>query len=87
VDRLLVGMCDYGSGLDLASFSVVADFEIDGVAAGEELASRFKEKSQGVWEWKLTKPMAKRAGGKVRVAVKDKQGNVSRIERTFSVEK
>jgi hypothetical protein len=39
LSRLLIGMHDYGTGLDLESLSVMADFEVDGVAAGENLAS------------------------------------------------
>jgi mono/diheme cytochrome c family protein len=85
VSRLLIGMHDYGTGLDRDSFHVVADFDIDGVAAGTELASRFRETSQGVWEWKLSKPVSGLAKGVIRVSVKDRQGNVSRIERTIWV--
>ncbi len=40
--RILVGMHDYDTGLDLDSFQVVADFPIDGVAAGENLAQKFQ---------------------------------------------
>jgi hypothetical protein len=83
--RLLVGMYDYGTGLDLDSFHVVADFAVDGVPAGQDLASRFRPKTQGVWELKLATPLTALAKGKVTVSVKDRQGNVSRIERTLSV--
>src|SRR5262249_44075624 len=41
LSRILVGMHDYDTGLDTDSFRVVADFEIDGVAAGENLATKF----------------------------------------------
>jgi hypothetical protein len=85
VDRLLVGMFDYYSGLDMESFHVVADFEIDGMAAGQDLAAKFKAKSPGVWELKLSRPITRLAKGKITVSVKDRQGNVSRIERTFAV--
>ena len=83
--RLLVGMHDYGSGLDMKTFSVTADFAIDGVPAGQNLAERFKPKSQGVYELRLEKPVAKLGRGKVTVSIGDKQGNVSRVERSFSV--
>jgi hypothetical protein len=53
--RLLVGMHDYGTGLNMESFQVTADFAIDGVAAGENLASKFTHKGEGVWEGNLTK--------------------------------
>jgi len=83
--RLLVGMHDYGSGLDMNSLQVVADFPVEGVAAGENLAAKFLTKSDGVWEMKLAAPLTTLERGMVTVSVKDKQGNVSRIERTFSV--
>jgi hypothetical protein len=86
-DRILVGMYDTGTGLDAASFTVTADFAIDGVAAGENLAKGFKPLSQGVWELKLTKPVATLPKGTLTVSVKDKQGNTTRVERVFAVGK
>jgi Hydrazine synthase alpha subunit middle domain len=83
--RILLGMADAYSGLDMASFRVVADFEIDGSAAGENLTAKFKEISQGVWEIKLTKPIDELASGKLTVSVKDRQGNVAQVIRTFTV--
>src|SRR5205814_1250430 len=55
--RVLIGMHDYDTGLDLKSFRVVADFDIDGVPAGTDLASRFQVKSPGVWELRLAQPI------------------------------
>jgi hypothetical protein len=83
--RLLVGMADAYTGLDLDSFRVVADFPVDGMAAGQNLAGKFKPTAAGVWEWKLATPLADLPKGKLTVTIKDRQGNVSRIERTFSV--
>jgi hypothetical protein len=86
LQRLLVGMHDYGTGLDMKSFHVSADFAVDGRAAGQNLADRFRVKEEGIWELVLDKPIARLAQGKVTVSVKDQQGNVARIERTFSVD-
>jgi hypothetical protein len=83
--HILIGMYDYDSGLDLASLQVVADFPVDGVAAGENLASRFKVQAQNAWEWKLSTPVRTLPKGKLTVSVKDRQGNRTSIERTFSV--
>jgi len=83
--RILIGMHDYDSGLDMAGFRVVADVELDGVKAGQNLAAKFVAKSQGVWEMKLTTPIAALRQGKIEVSIADRQGNVTRIERTFSV--
>jgi hypothetical protein len=83
--RILVGMHDYYTGLDMDSFEVVANFEVDGVKPGENLAARFRETSEGVRELKLAAPIRNLEAGFVTVAVKDRQGNLTRIERTFSV--
>jgi hypothetical protein len=85
LDRILVGMADYGSGIDEKSFSATADFEVDGVPAGRELAARFRTTADGVREWRLEKPIAFLGRGVLTVSVKDKQGNLTRIERTMSV--
>jgi hypothetical protein len=85
LSRILVGMHDYYSGLDLDSFRVTADFEVDGIKAGENLASRFKPTTQGVWELRLTTPITSLPKSKLTVSIRDRQGNVSRVDRTFSV--
>ena len=85
LSRILIGGHDCGTGLNAESLSVVADFEIDGIKAGENLASKFKPASAGVWELKLATPIAKLESGKLAISVKDRQGNATRIERTFSV--
>jgi hypothetical protein len=87
LSRILVGMHDYGTGLDAESFQVVADFPIGGVEKGTNLASKFKATSPGVWELKLAEPITDLPKGTLTVSVKDRQGNISRVERTFSVRK
>ncbi|MDA1016281.1 MAG: hypothetical protein O3A00_17720, partial [Planctomycetota bacterium] len=82
LDRIVIGMHDYFTGLNFESFSVTADFEIDGTPSGENLASRFKTTSPNVWELKLTKPIETLTNGTLTVSVKDRQGNITRIERT-----
>jgi hypothetical protein len=83
--RVLVGMHDYGTGLDEKSFRVTADFPIDGTKPGEDLSSKFADKGGGVREWKLSAPVKALKRGTLTVSVKDRQGNESRIVRTFSV--
>ena len=70
---------------DHLTFRVVADIDIDGVPAGQNLAAKFRPTTPGVWELKLSKPLTRLAKGKIEVTVADRQGNTSRIERTFSV--
>jgi hypothetical protein len=83
--RIVVGMHDYYTGLDMDTFQVVADFALDGIAAGQDLTPKFKARSPGVWEWTLARPLTELSRGKLTVSVKDRQGNVTRIERTFAV--
>jgi hypothetical protein len=83
--RILVGMHDYDSGLDMKTFSVIADFALDGIPAGQNLATKFQPTAPGVWELKLPKAITQMAQGKIEVSIADGQGNISRIERTFSV--
>jgi hypothetical protein len=85
VSRILVGMHDYYTGLDLNSFRVVADFEVNGIPAGQNLAAKFQPRSQGVWELTLTRPITELSRGRLEVSVRDRQGNVTRIERTITV--
>jgi hypothetical protein len=83
--HIVVGMHDYYGGLDVDSFQVVADFPLAGAAAGTNLASKFQARGDSGWELRLPAPLANLPHGKLTVAVKDRQGNVSRIERAFSV--
>ena len=85
IERIVIGMYDHYTGIDESSLSVVADFEIDGVAKGEELAPRFKTTSPGVLEWKLRTPITKLERGTLNVTVKDRQRNRTQIKRTFWV--
>ena len=86
LERIVVGMHDDDSGLDRTSFRVTADFAIAGVGAGENLASLFRESGDGIWELALDTPIVAIERGTLTVAVKDQQGNVAQIARTFSVD-
>ncbi len=83
--RILVGMHSFDAGLDLTSFDVTADFAVNGIRPGQNLASQFRAKGDGVWELVLSKPLAELQKGKLNVAIKDKEGNATQIQRTFSV--
>jgi hypothetical protein len=85
LSRLLVGMHDYFSGLDLDSFQVTADFALNGTPAGENLASKFQPAGEAVWERKLKAPVAELRQGVMTVSVKNRQGNRTEIQRRFSV--
>jgi hypothetical protein len=86
VDRILIGMDDYYTGLDPASFIVLADFEVNGKRTTENLAPQFKSLGDGRWELVLDPPLAKVKDARIAVSIRDKQGNTTSIERTFSVD-
>jgi hypothetical protein len=83
--RILIGMHDYYTGLDPKSFMVQADFALDGAAPRDNLASRFKRVNEGVYEMRLKQPLRSLERGTIAVSIKDQQGNITRIDRTFSV--
>ncbi len=85
VDRLLIGLHDYYTGLDMDSFTVTADFEIAGVPAGKNLAPAFRQVSPGVYALELKPGLTSLSRGLLDVAIKDRQGNQTRLRRTFSV--
>src|SRR5213079_3275738 len=68
LSRLLVGMFDYDTGLEIDSFTAVADFPVDGVAAGENLAKKFKALPDGRWELTLAQPIKELRLGKLTVS-------------------
>lgn len=85
LSRILIGMTDAYKGLDVATFTVTADFEVDGAPAGENLAKKFTPLADSRWELKLKHPITELAKGTLIVSVRDRQGNTGRIMRTFSV--
>jgi hypothetical protein len=85
LNRILVGMADAFTGLNLDTFTVTADFAIDGTPPGTNLAAKFQVKSPGVWELRLTNPITSMQRGKLTVSIRDRQGNISRLDRTFAV--
>jgi hypothetical protein len=85
LDRILVGMHDAYTGIDRDSFEVTASFPVNGAAPGAALAGKFAARSDDIWELKLDQPIDSLAEETLVVSVKDRQGNTTRIERTFSV--
>ncbi len=83
LDRILIGLHDYYSGLDMTTFQVSANFEVDGVSPGENLAPKFKATSRGVWELRLAQPITKLPPATLTVSVADRQGNTQQIRRSF----
>jgi hypothetical protein len=85
--RLRIGMNDYGSGLDLSTFTVTSTVEINGHQPSENLAPHFKQTADGVWELLFKKPLPRRAIKTARwtASIKDKQGNETRLIRILEL--
>jgi hypothetical protein len=81
--RLRIGMDDYGTGLDLSTFTVTSTVEINGHQPGVNLGPHFKQTADGVWELLFKKPLPRRAIKTARwtASIKDKQGNETRLIR------
>src|SRR6185369_3757849 len=72
-------------GIDAASLSVTADIVIDGRAPGTELAGLAVPVEQGISRIPLSAPLASVTDAHLLVTVSDNQGNISRVNRKFSV--
>jgi hypothetical protein len=86
LDELRIGVADATTGLDPDSLSIQADIAIAGRAAGAELASLARPEADGVWVVKLRPALTSVPVATLRVSVKDKQGNVTRVAQKFSVQ-
>ncbi len=84
IDRLQIGMYDYGTSLDAASFEVRCSVEVNGQPPDINLASLFKDTAEGVKELKLAKPLPANPAVTVTASIRDGQGNTARVSRTLS---
>jgi hypothetical protein len=80
-----IGLHDFNTGLDIDSFSVQADFTIDGMLAGTELASLFSQTGDHIWTYTLQNPIDQLSDAELFVSIKDNQGNTTSQHRRFSV--
>ena len=83
--QLRLGAFDYYSGLDASSLSVTADFEVNGQAAGTELAGDFTESGDHIWTLPLSPAITSLHHGTLTVSVEDQSGNITTVERTFTI--
>ena len=83
--QLRLGAFDYYSGLDVTTLSVTADFEVNGKTPGTELASDFTESGDHIWTLPLNTAITSLHHGNLTVSIKDLSGNITTVERTFTV--
>ena len=81
VKVLRVGLEDYGSGLDMKSFKVTANIEVNGKMAGENLAQLFRRGANGIWELPLRRPLPRAGAVRFELSISDRQGNLKHIVR------
>jgi hypothetical protein len=84
--EILIGAVDANSGLDESTLSLKANFAIGPHRPGSELRRALAPVDDGVWRLQLEKPLALLEQGRLTASVRDRQGNLARIERTFTVE-
>jgi hypothetical protein len=80
-NAIRIGVTDAYSGIRAGSLSVTADFVVQGLAPGAELASLARPVADGVYEIPIVPSTTLR--GTVSVSVSDNQGNVTRVRRSF----
>jgi len=83
--KLVVGLSDTGSGVDLTKLSVTADFPVDGSPPGTELSPILVTQGDGRLSYTLKNPISSLARGNLTVKAADRSGNQTQIVRTFSV--
>lgn len=86
LSRILIGLADYYSGINMESLSITVDFQVNEVAAGDNLAAQFLPVGEGIYELKLVTPVSP-GEHSIVVSVKDRQGNLSTINRSFQVKR
>jgi len=82
---IVVGTADANSGVAPGSLSVVADVPLAGRPAGAELADLATSIGDGIQAIDLGEPLTDIADALLLVEVADRQGNVTRVARRFSI--
>lgn len=85
IQTIRIGLADAYTGIDFNSFSVTADFVVEGRQPGEELAGLFAMENDGVYTLSLSHPLTDGLKGLLRTSAKDRQGNITRVDRVFTV--
>jgi len=83
--RILVGMHDYYTGLDMVQLQVVADFAPGRRGCRSKPGAEVQSKDHRCLGADAFQPLTELPKGKLTVSVKDRQGNLTRMERTFAV--
>ncbi len=85
IEVIKIGAHDYYTGLNVNSLSVIANFDVNGLPAGTELAGQLRPTNDHVWTLSLARPLQSLSNGLISVSVKDHQGNLTKTTRQFRV--
>lgn len=80
-----VGVADAYTGVVSGSLSIKADFVVNGRSAGSELADFVEQTGEGIYTITLDAPLTQLENAHLFVQVADQQGNLTRVDRHFSV--
>lgn len=80
-----IGAFDYYSGLERHSLSVKVNFSLNGNTAGTELAPFFTQTEDHIWTLPIRSAITRLDDGVITVSIKDKQGNLTKVVRSFSI--
>ena len=84
LSAIRIGMFDAYSGINAASLSVTANFAVNGKPAGTELGPGFAQADASIWQLNIT-PINSLSNGHIVVSVKDNSGNITTVDRWFSI--
>ena len=79
------GMADAYTGINVASLSVTADIRLAGRQPGSQLRGLAQQAGDGIYVITLSKPLTNVQNAHLFVEVADRQGNITRVHRKFSV--
>lgn len=80
-----VGVADAYTGIAPGTLSITASVPINGRPAGAQLADLAQPAGAGIYVIALDPPLAAATDAHLYVQVADRQGNLTRVDRKFSV--
>lgn len=85
LERIRIGVADAYSGIAPGSISVASSIALAGRPAGAELADLLQPLGDGRYDLPLSPPLTLIGDATLHVAVRDVQGNITRVAQRFSV--
>ncbi len=84
IDKIVVGLADANSGINISTLSIKADFIVNGQAANTELSSLTTLVAAGVYQIQLNNPLPPESIERhIMAEIYDNQGNVKRVNLRF----